>query len=64
MNKSVYIKKGIRESFRSGTSKLSERPCYGYKKDENGHLQIDKVGSRIVRRIFNGYSAGLGTAIR
>ena len=51
------IKDGIREGFRKGTSKLADRPCYGYSKSDNGSLIINEVEAETVRWIFERYLA-------
>lgn len=37
-SRSENIKWGIKQGAASGTSKLYDRKCYGYKHDENGKL--------------------------
>lgn len=65
MNKSEFIKAGLRKRFQSGESKLAKRKCYGYKTDANGELVIDPKEAEIVTRIFTQYQSGmsLGGAI-
>ena len=48
----LMIKGGIREGFREGTSKLADRPCYGYTKSDDGNLIIYEPEAKIVRWIF------------
>jgi DNA invertase Pin-like site-specific DNA recombinase len=63
-NLSQDIKWGIRHAFRTGTSKLIARPCYGYRQgsDQNGNniLAIYEPEATVVRQIFKwkdeGYS--------
>jgi hypothetical protein len=54
----LLIKGGIRESFHNGTSKMADRPCYGYIKDDTGKLIINETEAKIVRWIFERYLAG------
>lgn len=60
MARSRNTKWGIEARIAAGTSKLSERVCYGYKKDNNGKLTIDENTVENVKLIFdlylNGYS--------
>lgn len=56
--KELMIKGGIREGFRDGTSKLADRPCYGYRKLDDGRLTINKAEAKTVRWIFERYLSG------
>jgi hypothetical protein len=56
--KELMIKGGIREGFREGTSKLADRPCYGFFQGDDGRLLINKSEAKIVRWIFERYLAG------
>jgi hypothetical protein len=58
MNKSIFIKGGLREGFKDGTSKLADRVCYGYSKSENGSLAVNEYEAKIVREIFERYFSG------
>ena len=51
-NQSTNIKWGIRHAFRSGTSRLIIRPCYGYRQNESDNLVICEEEAPIVRQIF------------
>lgn len=42
----------------SGTSKLYDRKCYGYKHDKDGHLIIDEETAKNVKLIFDLYLSG------
>jgi hypothetical protein len=53
--KELQIKGGIREGFRDGTSKLADRPCYGFSKSDDGRLSINKAEAKIVLWIFKRY---------
>ena len=56
------IKWGIKRGFQSGSSGYSDFVCFGYKRDDNGKLEIDEPTAKIVRMIFqlraNGKSLG------
>jgi len=56
---STNNKWGIKKRFEDGTFKLSI-PAYGYNKDENGELIVNKEEAKIVRRIFIEYLNGKG----
>lgn len=63
--KSRSIKWSLNVGFTTGTSKLANRPCYGYVNDDNGNLVIDSDKAESVRMIFrlylDGYSlSGIG----
>ncbi len=58
LTKSERIKKGMRESFNNVNSKIANRVCYGYRKQEDGSLVIDENEAEIVRFIFNRYLNG------
>ena len=59
-SKSENIKWGLNKSAQNGESKLYNRVCYGYKKDENGKLIIDEENAAVVRRVFDLYLEGYG----
>lgn len=56
--RSRNTKWGIEERIAAGTSKLSERVCYGYKKDNNGNLTVDENTVENVKLIFDLYVDG------
>lgn len=56
--KERMIKDGIREGFREGTSKLADRPCYGYSKSHDGNLIINEIEAETVCWIFDRYLTG------
>ena len=58
MARSKNTKWGIEARIAAGTSKLSERVCYGYKKDNNGNLTIDENTVENVKLIFDLYLDG------
>lgn len=55
MVRSRNTKWGIEARIAAGTSKLSERGCYGYKKDNNSNLTIDENTVENVKLIFDLY---------
>ncbi len=56
---STNVKWGIRKRFEDGSFRLSV-PAYGYSKDGNGELIINKEEARIVKRIYKEYLNGKG----
>ena len=63
IGKSESIRTGLRKGFQDGTSKLSQRKCYGYDVGPNGELTINLDEAIIVHWIFDQYLNGssLGT---
>lgn len=57
-SRSENIKCGIKQRAMSGTSKLYDRKCYGYKHDKDGHLIIDEETAKNVKLIFDLYLSG------
>lgn len=57
-SRSENIKWGIKQGAASGTSKLYDRKCYGYKHNEEGKLIIDEEAARNVKTIFDLYLNG------
>lgn len=57
-SRSENIKWGIKQGAASGTSKLYDRKCYGYKHDEEGKLIIDEETAENVKIIFDLYLSG------
>ncbi len=57
-SKSGNIKFGIEYGFKTGKSKIYDRICYGYSKDENGNLVINEFEATIVKLIFEMYLSG------
>ncbi len=58
VSKSRITRWGLVSGFKSGTSKLANRVCYGYKQDEDGNLVIDEEQAKNVKWIFNLYLQG------
>ena len=56
--KSFNIRWGHHAHFADGSSLMYNRPCYGYKQNENGLLEIDPEQAAVVIRIFVYRSAG------
>lgn len=56
--RSENISLGLKYRAEDGTSGLYNRVCYGYKKDKNVMLIIDKEEARVVRRICDWYLKG------
>lgn len=57
-NRSENILWGIEKGMKDGTSKLYNRRCFGYRKNENGDLEIYPEEAEIVRLIFDLYIQG------
>lgn len=57
-SRSENIKWGIKQGAASGTSKLYNRKCYGYKHNEDGKLIIDEETAENVQIIFDLYLRG------
>lgn len=56
--KSRSIRWALNVGFTTGTSKLANRPCYGYINDDNGELVIDPTSAETVKMIFRLYLNG------
>lgn len=54
-SRSDNIRWGIKQRAASGTSKLYDRKCYGYKHDKDGKLIIDEQKAKNVKLIFDLY---------
>ena len=57
-SRSENIKWSIKQRAASGTSKLYDRKCYGYKHDRDGKLIIDEQKAENVKLIFDLYLSG------
>lgn len=57
-SRSDNIRWGIKQKAASGTSKLYDRKCYGYKHDKESHLIIDEETAKNVKLIFDLYLSG------
>lgn len=49
---------GVRKRVEDGTSEMYKRPCYGYKKTDDGVLVIDKERAEVVKDIYRLYLEG------
>ena len=58
VSKSRITRWGLVSGFKSGTSKLANRVCYGYKQDKDGNLIIDEEQAKNVKLIFGFYLQG------
>ena len=58
-SKRYNIHWSFRRGFEDGTSKLYNRPCYGYECSKNGILTIDAEKAEIVRQIFQWRTDGI-----
>lgn len=58
-SRSENIKWGLKQRAAQGTSKLFNRICYGYSKDESGELVINEDEAQVVRKIYNWYLNGM-----
>lgn len=57
-NRSENILWGLEKGMKDGTSQLYNRKCFGYRKNENGDLEICPEEAEIVRLIFDLYLQG------
>lgn len=58
-SKSYAIRWGIRARFADGSSGFANRPCYGYRKSEDGNLVPIPEESVVVRHIFECHQNGM-----
>lgn len=52
------VRRGIIQKAETGTSKYYTKPCYGYRRDENGELAIYEPEAANIRLIFDAYLQG------
>ncbi len=57
--KSVLVKWGLKAGYLNGTSKLYDRPCYGYRRNEEGKLEIHPEEAENVQMIDRWRMLGL-----
>ena len=57
-NRSENIRWGIEKRMQNGTSLLYNRKCFGYRKNEDGTLEICPEEAEVVRLIFDFYLRG------
>ena len=60
MSISKNLKWSIQKKFRNGTFKMSYLP-YGYTRDENGEMIVDRNEAKVVKRIFKMVVSGIGS---
>ena len=58
IQKSESIKASLRDGFRTGTSRMSQRRCYGYDTGPDGELIVNDREADVVRWIFDRYLSG------
>lgn len=57
-HRSKNIKMGLRFCAERGSSGLYKKPCFGYRKNEDGNLILDEKQAVIVKRIYELYLSG------
>ncbi|MDR0928268.1 MAG: recombinase family protein [Oscillospiraceae bacterium] len=57
-NRSQNIKWGIKQHAQNPDAAIYSRPCYGYRKADDGELEIYEEEAKIVRQIFDLYLSG------
>ena len=55
---SENVRWGLKRHAENGTSKLYNKPCYGYRQNDGGELEIVEDEAAIVRRVFTMYLSG------
>ena len=58
-NLSENIKWGIRKRIEDGSSRIFDRPCYGYRLDDDHEFAIVPEDASVVRRIYGWYLDGM-----
>lgn len=56
--RSGNVKRGIKQRASNGSLGIYHRKCYGYDKEENGDLVINKEQAEVVKLIFDLYLGG------
>ena len=56
---SENVRWGLKRHAENGTSKLYNKPCYGYRQNEDGELEIVEEEAAIVRRVYAMYLSGM-----
>lgn len=56
---SENVRWGLKRHAENGTSKLYNKPCYGYRQNDGGDLEIVEEEAAIVRRVFAMYLSGM-----
>lgn len=53
------VRWGLKRHAENGTSKLYNKPCYGYRQNDSGELEIVESEALTVRRVFAMYLGGM-----
>ena len=56
---SENVRWGLKRHAENGTSKLYNKPCYGYHQNDEGDLEIVEDEAAVVRRVYAMYLSGL-----
>lgn len=56
---SENVRWGLKRHAENGTSKLYNKPCYGYRQNDDGDLEIVEDEAAVVRRVYAMYLSGL-----
>ena len=57
--KSADTRWGIRSRFANGTSAIANTPCYGYRRNEEGQLELIEEEAEVVRLIYDYHRQGM-----
>jgi len=60
IQRSQYIKAGLRKGFQDGNSKMAKRKCYGYTVGSDGELVVNPDEAQVVCWIFEGIPSPTG----
>jgi len=58
LDKAGNVRWGIQKRFQSGDSGFINKPCYGYRQNEDGELYLEYAEAYAVRKIFERYLDG------
>ncbi|SDN03768.1 recombinase family protein [Acetanaerobacterium elongatum] len=53
------VRWGLKRHAENGTSKLYNKPCYGYRQNDDGDLEIVENEAAVVRRVYAMYLSGM-----
>ena len=53
------VRWGLNRHAENGTSKLYNKPCYGYRQNDDGELEIIEDEAAVVRRVYAMYLSGM-----
>ena len=56
---SENVRWGLKRHAENGTSRLYNKPCYGYRQNDDGDLEIVEGEAVVVRRVFAMYLSGM-----